>query len=106
MGAIVGFSCFGSVVILREDIGVRLTAPQEAWQPYRPVGPGLGRSARQPIQEPQVPTIRTILAMTTVAGALAAASPALAAPPVDCADPIVCEEAGAPLPGGDPAPGP
>jgi hypothetical protein len=56
------------------------------------------------IEEFPMPAIRTIVAITGMAGALAAASPAFADTPVDPGTPPAAQDEGAPLPGGDPLP--
>src|SRR3954451_19012984 len=115
IGAMVGFSCCGSVVIRREDTAPRtagcLSAVFVATCPA-------GTLAESTERECQVASMRGIFIAVAVAGSLAVASPAMAdeGDPLPGGDPVyvpssddqpdrVVEPAeGDPLPGGDPRP--
>src|SRR4051794_38832126 len=113
IGAMVGLSCFGSVVIRRED-----TAPRTAGclSAVFVAGCPAGTLAESTERECQVASMRGIFIAVAVAGALAVASPAMAdegdrrpaGDPVsarstgDQPDRVVEAADGDPLPGGDP----
>src|SRR3954470_16024349 len=90
IGAMVGLSCFGSVAMGREDIGVRLPVPPDACQPYgsrvAPVG-----ASQDPTEESHVGPKRIICGLAAAAGVLATADPAMAAANTYCVAKPACD---------------